>query len=181
MVFQQDMSNLFLLELLEQVDAKLLLIGLTTELIRMAIQKHIFFEGKARFVNNIITSRMALNDEGTSIYATERGIETQSSISSNGNLICTGTKNRAVETEDYGIVLMNTLETTGAYFSDIGSGTIMDGACYIYIDSKFEEVIDNNSEYHILITQTSEGRIDYTKKKMDILLYMEQMEQHLTG
>lgn len=127
-------------------------------------ETHIF-EGKARFVNNIITSRMALNDEGTSIYATERGIETQSSISSNGNLICTGTKNRAVETEDYGIVLMNTLETTGAYFSDFGSGIITDGACYIYADNEFEEVIDGNSEYHVLITQTSNGQIDYTQKE----------------
>ena len=108
---------------------------------------------------------MALGDESTALYASERGIETQSSISSNGNLICTGTKNRAVETKDYGVVLMNTLETTGAYFSDIGSGTIIDGSCDIHIDSKFEEVIDSKSEYHVLITQTSNGRIDYTKKE----------------
>ena len=127
-------------------------------------ERHIFKE-KARFINNIVTSRMALGDESTALYASERGIETQSSISSNGNLICTGTKNRAVETKDYGVVLMNTLETTGAYFSDIGSGTIIDGSCYIHIDSKFEEVIDSKSEYHVLITQTSNGRIDYTKKE----------------
>lgn len=126
-------------------------------------ERHIF-SGTARFLNNISTSRMALSDTA-SLYATDSGIETQSSIASNGNIVCTGTKNRAVETQNHGIVLMNALETAGAYFSDIGSGVIIDGVCYIYPDDIFEETIDINSECHVLITQTSTRKIDHAEKQ----------------
>lgn len=126
-------------------------------------EPHIF-AGKARFLDNISTSRMALSDTA-SLYATDSGIETQSSIASNGNIVCTGTKNRAVETQNHGIVLMNALETAGAYFSDIGSGVIIDGVCYIYPDDIFEETIDINSECHVFITQTSTRKIDHVEKQ----------------
>lgn len=126
-------------------------------------ERHIFL-GKVRFIDNISTSRMALSDTA-SLYATDSGIETQSSIASNGNIVCTGTKNRAVETQNHGIVLMNALETAGAYFSDIGSGVIIDGVCYIYPDDIFEETIDINSECHVFITQTSTRKIDHVEKQ----------------
>lgn len=125
--------------------------------------RHIF-SGRARFLDNIVTSKMALSDTA-SLYATDSGIQTQSSIASNGNIVCTGTKNRAVDTKDYGIVLMNALETAGAYFSDIGSGVIINGECYVYPDPIFEETIDANSEYHVLITQTSAQKIGHIQKK----------------
>ena len=128
------------------------------------------FKGTVGFMNGINTSRMALGNEKAVLYSSEQGIETQSSISSAGNLVCTGTKNRAVETTDYGIVLMNTLETTGAYFSDIGFGKIVEGKCYVYADNKFLEVIDQNNEYHVLVTQTSKEKIYYTKKEKDYFI-----------
>lgn len=82
-----------------------------------------------------------------------------------GDLQVTGTKNRIVETQNYGKVAMNAFETTGAYFSDIGSGKITEGGCYVYFDPVFAETIDLNSEYQVFLTQTSKGKIEYAEKK----------------
>ena len=50
----------------------------------------------------------------------------------NGNFKCTGTKNRIVQTENFGTVAMNAFETAGAYFADICSGKIAsDGKCVV--------------------------------------------------
>lgn len=81
-----------------------------------------------------------------------------------GSIGCSGTKNRIVDTKNYGTVGMNAFETAGAYFSDIGSGHIEVDKCYIYLDPTFMEVIDTNEEYQVLITRTSRAETSWVEK-----------------
>ena len=60
-----------------------------------------------------------------------------------GNIACSGTKNRIVETEHFGKIAMNAMESASAYFTDIGSGYITGDKCYIYFDEKYDYVIGN--------------------------------------
>lgn len=83
----------------------------------------------------------------------------------NGNFSCTGTKNRIVETDNFGQVKMNAFETAGAYFADIMSGRIAaDGKCVIYLDRKFAETIDRDCEYQVILTAVKKASELYVIK-----------------
>lgn len=81
----------------------------------------------------------------------------------NGNLYVSGQKNRVVTTQTYGKVGMNAFETMGAYFADIGSGTICDYECVILFDEKFIETIDSIENYQIIVTALN-GKIHNIEK-----------------
>lgn len=69
-----------------------------------------------------------------------------------GNLYCSGTKNRVVDTENYGKIAMNAFETPGAHFGDFGSGVIgKDGKTYVYFDPIYVETVDNSHEYQVFV------------------------------
>lgn len=69
-----------------------------------------------------------------------------------GNLYCSGTKNRVVDTEDYGKVAMNAFETPGAHFGDFGSGVIgKDSKIYVYFDPIYVETVDNSHKYQVFV------------------------------
>lgn len=73
-----------------------------------------------------------------------------------GNYTATGSKNSLQYTEHYGERLINAYETAEYYFGDIGSGTIKDGECIVWIDDILQECINTNVEYHVF-TQTYNG------------------------
>lgn len=82
-----------------------------------------------------------------------------------GDLGCSGTKYRVVETEHHGTIGMNSVESPEAYFEDIGSGTVGEnGTITIFFDSVFSETIDINSEYQVFITRTSLKTTEWIEK-----------------
>ncbi len=76
-----------------------------------------------------------------------------------GNYTATGSKNSLQSTDHYGERLINAYETAEYYFGDIGSGTIKDGECIVWIDDILQECINTNVEYHVF-TQVYEGKIN---------------------
>ena len=71
--------------------------------------------------------------------------------------MCSGEKNRIVNTENYGSRALNAFETAESYFSDIGSGTIdASGNAVIEFESIFSETVETDIPYQIFITPTSE-------------------------
>lgn len=89
---------------------------------------------------------------------------------SNG-LTVHGGKSRAVKTEHYGTVRMNAFETASAQFADIGSGVIGDdGQVSIYFDPVFEETIEADIGYQVLVTRTSELEIDWVEKERGVFI-----------
>lgn len=70
-----------------------------------------------------------------------------------GSISCGGSKNRAVQTENYGTIAMNAVESASPIFIDVGSGRIgEDGCCYVFIDEEYRETIDERHEYYFFVT-----------------------------
>ena len=85
-----------------------------------------------------------------------------------GGIAVGGTKNRAVKTEHFGVVGMNALETASPLFGDAGSGeTDESGYCYVMLDGVFQETIDGEHNYYVLISETSEKECRCIAKEAD--------------
>lgn len=89
-------------------------------------------------------------------------------FATSGNLYCGGTKNRMVETEHFGTVLQNALETPTPTFEDYGEGILDEtGMCRIYLEDKFIETIDTNTKYTIFLTKYGVGDIYVSDRQPD--------------
>lgn len=74
-----------------------------------------------------------------------------------GNLSAS-TKNRFVQTKDYGELLLYSYETPAPMFGDVGSGTIgEDGLCYVEIDDRFTETARTDYAYQVFLQKCGEG------------------------
>ena len=83
-----------------------------------------------------------------------------------GDFSCTGSKNRIVQTEHYGEVKMNAVESRKAHFQDYGSATIgADGTCKVELDSIFLETVDQSKSWQTFITPCSENMTNYYVSK----------------
>lgn len=81
-----------------------------------------------------------------------------------GNLQVYGTKNRAVNTETYGIRLLNAYETATPYFGDIGTATIgADGTAQVEIDPIFAETVSLD-DYVVFLQAEGPGEAYISKK-----------------
>lgn len=77
-----------------------------------------------------------------------------------GNLGCSGTKNRIVDTLNHGKVLLNAYEMASPMFGDIGTGQLdFNGECIIFIDDVFLETTDTVSEYQVFLQKYGQGDI----------------------
>lgn len=77
-----------------------------------------------------------------------------------GSLSVRGSKNCLVETKDFGERLMNSYETPGYYFGDLGYGVINEnGECVVYVDEIVKECLNMNIKYHVF-PSVYHGRID---------------------
>ena len=76
----------------------------------------------------------------------------------NGNISVSGTKARAVKTENYADRALYCYETPTPLFGDIGEARIGDdGLCYVDIDDIFSETIENNVEYQVFLQKEGDG------------------------
>lgn len=91
--------------------------------------------------------------------------DTWGSFKVNGDFTVAGNKNRVVQTENYGNVLMNAVESADCLFEDNGSGLINnEGICIIFFDSIFAETVNLNCEYYIQLTKYGQGDIYIAEK-----------------
>ena len=90
-----------------------------------------------------------------------------------GSLLVYGAsyKNKIMETQHYGMLAMNAMESTYCVFSDLGSGVIDDeNVCYVMIDPDFAETVNLDHDYQVFITQTSDGSISWIEKNRDYFI-----------
>jgi hypothetical protein len=81
----------------------------------------------------------------------------QENVTVYGDFSVSGTKNRAVYTDQYADRLLYCYETPTPYFGDIGEGIIGDdGLCYVAIDPVFAETISTNN-YQVFLQRYGEG------------------------
>lgn len=101
---------------------------------------------------------------GAPILAIENG----GGLYVSGTMSVDGSKHRLVETDSFGKVAMNAMESADCVFSDMGSGEIgEDGKVYIPFDPVFAETVNLNHEYQVFLTKTSDGVVDYVSKEHD--------------
>lgn len=104
------------------------------------------------------------NSTSSPILAIENG----GGLYVSGTMSVDGSKNRLVETDSFGKVAMNAMESADCVFSDMGSGEIgEDGKIYIPFDPIFAETVNLDHEYQVFITKTSDGVVDYVSKEHD--------------
>ena len=116
----------------------------------------------ALFAKNTLVIRCGNDLTEPNIGEKFSGVHTQiprlaANIIRANTLTISGTKNREVETEDYGERLLYSYETPSPMFGDIGEGIIAeDGICYVQIDPVFSETIVTY-QYQVFLQKYGEG------------------------
>ena len=96
------------------------------------------------------------------------GVKAVGNLMATGDIWCNGTKHRAVKTDHYGTLGLNSMESTVCVFSDLGSGMLDEtGICYVFFGPDFAETVDLSHAYQVFLTQTSDGAIAWTEKNKD--------------
>lgn len=92
-------------------------------------------------------------------------IYTYGDITCVGDFVSIGSKNRAAETKDFGIVKQYCYEMASPFFGDAGAGKVDEtGKCFIFLDPKFVQTIETGHEYLIFLTAAGTGEL-YVKKE----------------
>lgn len=129
--------------------------------------ERIWFGADVRMQNTLYAAYIELDDGYINSFntASNAGLYVGGDLYASGDLWCGGTKNRAVSTTNYGVVGLNSMESTVAVFSDIGSATLdVNGVAFIFFEPDFFETIDTSHDYQAFITPTSEGVIQRVEK-----------------
>lgn len=87
---------------------------------------------------------------------------------SNGDITCSGKKNRVVETENFGKVLQNAYETAECYFGDIQETVIpTTGELTVIMDKKFLETVNTEVPYQVFTTKYGQGDLYVAERNKD--------------
>lgn len=110
------------------------------------------------------------NDGIAGMYATSRDAARLFVVGEcyvDGTLNVTGTKNRIVDTGQFGKRLLNAYETAVPYFGDIGTGEILeDGYCTVEIDPIFSETVSLD-DYVVFLQAEGQGECYIGEKRND--------------
>lgn len=89
----------------------------------------------------------------------------QNSLTVTGPLTATGTKSRAVNTDQYGERLLYCYETPSPLFGDIGEGQIAeDGVCFVWLDPVLAQTITTGN-YQVFLQKYGEGDAYVSERK----------------
>ena len=108
-------------------------------------------------------------DNNSGSYVIMRSyVRCDGSVNVAGSFTVTGSKSRAVPTEDGGTRLLSAYETPAPYFGDIGSGLIgEDGTCIVSIDPVFAETARTDMAYQVFLQKCGEGDLWVSEKRAD--------------
>lgn len=96
--------------------------------------------------------------QSTTTAAKDALWDTYGNIRHTGKWTVTGTKSRAVETENYDERLLYCYETPTPMFGDMGSGTLDDdGYCYVMVDEIFSETVRTDLAYQVFLQKCGQG------------------------
>jgi hypothetical protein len=107
----------------------------------------------------------AVQVKNTSDGVRATSVDFTSDVKIHGTLSVTNSKNRIVETEDYGTRKLYCYETATPYFGDIGSGTTdADGTCVVLIDDLTQQAVGSDGRYHVFLQKCGEGDLWVSEK-----------------
>ena len=109
-------------------------------------------------------------DANGGFYAIGNGLGKGSSVTAEG-IYTSGTKNRIVDTENYGQRLQYCYEMPSPFFGDIGEAeTDENGLCYVQIDDIFGETVLRNDKYNVFLQKEGCGDLWIEEKTADYFL-----------
>ena len=109
-------------------------------------------------------------DANGGFYAIGNGLVKGSHVTAEG-IYTSGTKNRIVDTENYGQRLQYCYEMPSPFFGDIGKAeTDENGLCYVQIDDIFGETVLRNDKYNVFLQKEGCGDLWIEEKTADYFL-----------
>lgn len=109
-------------------------------------------------------------DANGGFYAIGNGLVKGSRVTAEG-IYTSGTKNRIVDTENYGQRLQYCYEMPSPFFGDIGEAeTDENGLCYVQIDDIFGETVLRNDKYNVFLQKEGCGDLWIEEKTADYFL-----------
>lgn len=109
-------------------------------------------------------------DANGGFYAIGNGLGKGSHVTAKG-IYTSGTKNRIVDTENYGQRLQYCYEMPSPFFGDIGKAeTDENGLCYVQIDDIFGETVLRNDKYNVFLQKEGCGDLWIEEKTADYFL-----------
>ena len=109
-------------------------------------------------------------DANGGFYVTGNGLGKGSHVTADG-IYTSGTKNRIVDTENYGQRLQYCYEMPSPFFGDIGEAeTDENGLCYVQIDDIFGETVLRNDKYNVFLQKEGCGDLWIEEKTADYFL-----------
>lgn len=112
----------------------------------------------------------------TDIYAGglrvhQGGLVVDNDLTVKGDMSVDGSKNRVVNTKNYGSIVQYCYETASPVFGDMGMGkTDLDGYCYIFLDPLFSETVNTLVDYCVFLQKEGKGDLWVDKKNTDYFL-----------
>lgn len=89
--------------------------------------------------------------KGNDAVWVDRDLSVDRNFHTNGDITCSGRKNRVVNTEHYGTRLQNAIESPECWFIDYGEGTLVNNKAVIKIDPIHLETINTDYPYKIRV------------------------------
>jgi phage-related protein len=109
-------------------------------------------------------------DANGGFYVIGNGLGKGSRVTTEG-IYTSGTKNRIVDTENYGQRLQYCYEMPSPFFGDIGEAeTDENGLCYVQIDDIFGETVLRNEKYNVFLQKEGCGDLWIEEKTADYFL-----------
>ena len=109
-------------------------------------------------------------DANGGFYVIGNGLVKGSHVTAEG-IYTSGTKNRIVDTENYGQRLQYCYEMPSPFFGDIGEAeTDENGLCYVQIDDIFGETVLRNDKYNVFLQKEGCGDLWIEEKTADYFL-----------
>ena len=109
-------------------------------------------------------------DANGGFYVIGNGLGKGSHVTTEG-IYTSGTKNRIVDTENYGQRLQYCYEMPSPFFGDIGEAeTDENGLCYVQIDDIFGETVLRNDKYNVFLQKEGCGDLWIEEKTADYFL-----------
>lgn len=100
----------------------------------------------------------ATSPSGRASYLDDGNLQTAGNVYAWGNIGCSGTKSRVVNTKNYSDRKLYCHEMSTPMFGDIGEGMIdQSGECYIFFDDVFLESVNSNCEYQVFLQKEGQG------------------------
>lgn len=106
-----------------------------------------------------------------SIFSDNGNSYIQGGLIMSKTISATGTKNRIVDTKNYGKILQYCYETPSPMFGDIGCGkTDENGLCYVYFDMIFIETVSTDRTYQVFLQKEGHGDLWVEEKTEEYFL-----------